>query len=103
MKNLLFERALQIGIFALIWWIFWYISARISMKCNDIGGPFWYEGRHALPVAAVLFTLLVSWRPLRNRITATWRVLLATAVCLILSPLWLILVIVCAEAFGLIG
>lgn len=88
--------------FIIAWLLFWYWSSRIWWRYDDIGSAFWYEGRYALPAATLLFLLLLNWPFLRTRMRIPGRVLLATMVCLVLSPLWLLLLVLFLDLFNFV-
>lgn len=82
--------------FALIWWVFWYLSALYIAHHDDVSGAAWYEGRYALPLAAVLFFHLSVRSRVLNRLGTMTRALAAATICLSLSPAWLLLIYVVA-------
>lgn len=92
MTTPLLRTALSLLVFTLIWWQFWYWTARHLTRKDVLGAALWYEGRYALPAALILFFYLTSKARFVSRLSVAGKVALATAVCLLLSPLWLLLV-----------
>jgi hypothetical protein len=59
---------------------------------DDISGAEWYEGRYAFPLAAALFFYLGVQSRVLKRLGTMARALAAATLCILLSPVWLILV-----------